>query len=106
MKDKLYREVSVSERLPQTEGGVIAICNPIDGLQQLYFQDGKFVDPEDDHPMPATAWLEEVKLPTEEEIRKERDAYSYSKLSGLFRDGWRFGVKYILESLKGVKDGI
>jgi|GEM_PF-1872141 len=106
MENKLYREVSVTDRLPLKNGGVIGICDSADGLQQFYFQDGEFVDPVDDYPMPVIAWLEEVKLPTKEEIRKVRNSYSWSHINPIFNDGWRFGVKFILEILKGGKDGI
>jgi hypothetical protein len=101
--DKLFRQVSVKERLPENNGGIIAICSPEDGLQQLYFKDGEFLDPMDDHPMKVTAWLEEVELPNYEDTRKARDAYSYSYLDP-FRWGWKYGVKHILSKLKGEKN--
>lgn len=144
MKDKIYREVSVTDRLLLKNKGVIGICDSADGLQQFYFQDGKFVDPVDDYPMPVTAWLEEITLdhiqdkreltatflvnsirlldeqgarhlvnelierfhllPTKEEINKVRDSYSWSHINPIFKDSWRFAVKYILESLKGVSN--
>jgi len=68
--NRLYREVSVKDRLPKNNGGIIAICSPVDGLQQLYFKDGEFLDPMDDRPMNATAWLEEFELPSDDEIEE------------------------------------
>jgi len=88
--NKLYRQVSVKERLPKNNGGIIAICSPEDCLQQLYFKDGQFLDPMDDLPMNATAWLEEVELPSTEIL----EALDYN---GGFKDG----VNWIINKLKG-----
>jgi len=101
---KLYREVLVTERLPKEEGNVIGICDPADCLQQLYFENGQFFGLEDDNPMPVTAWLEPIELPSEEELKKERDSYSYSNISLLFNRGWRYGANYIINHLKGGKE--
>lgn len=101
MENKLYRQVSVSDRLPQTEGRYLVKSHgewfSASYLEQFSFNE-EMLDCSG-----VTHWLEEISLPTNEEIRKERDAYSYSKISGLFRDGWRFGIKYILENLEGKK---
>lgn len=43
-------------------------------------------------------------LPTKEQINKVRDSYSWCHINPIFKDGWRFAVKYILESLKGVSN--
>lgn len=99
--NKLYREVSISERLPLKNSGVIGICDPADGLQQFYFQDGKFVDPADDYPMTVTAWLEEVKLPSDEEIKQEEyNNFIQSDRNHYFKDGFKTGANFILNKLK------
>lgn len=97
MENKLYQEVSVTDRLPQRSGYYLT------NNGKRLFSDHINVWQRKDNEGPVEWWLEVVKLPSEEEIRKERDAYSYSKISGLFRDGWRFGIKYILDNLEGKK---
>lgn len=100
MENKLYREVSVSDRLPQTSGSYLT------NNGKRLFSDHINVWQRNDNDKALEWWLEEVKLPSEKEINKARDSYSWCHINPVFKSGWRYGVKYILESLKGVKDGI
>lgn len=131
MENKIYQEVSVTDRLPQTEGGYFT------NVGLVNFHGVKFNDW-------VTWWLEEINLehiqdkreltatflvnsirlvdeqgarhlvnelierfhllPTKEQINKVRDSYSWCHINPIFKSGWRYGVKYILESLKGVSN--
>ncbi len=104
--DKLFRQVSVKERLPENNGGIIAICSPEDGLQQLYFKDGEFLDPMDDLPMKATAWLEEVELPSDVDIRNEAIFATNKSFDAMSDRYWIDGANYILNTLKGEKSNV
>lgn len=91
--EKIYRQVSVKERLPEKDGGIIAICSPEDGLQQLYFKDGEFLDPFDDYPMKVTAWLEEYTLETIQDKRELTATFLINSIRLLDEQGARHLVK-------------
>ncbi len=99
--DKIFRQISVNDRLPKNNGGIIAICSPEDGLQQLYFKDGEFLDPMDDLPMNATAWLEEVELPTYSEIDWKYPLNANQTHKTTLNVGCRTGAKWVIDRLKG-----
>jgi len=90
--DSVFIKVSTKDRLP-SESGLYLTNNG-----HVHFLSGckRFMgcDPQ--------WWLEEVELPNYEDTRKARDAYSYSYLDP-FRWGWKYGVKHILNTLKGEK---
>ncbi|WP_282638075.1 hypothetical protein [Sphingobacterium thalpophilum] len=95
--DKLFRQVSVKERLPEKNGGVIGVCSPEDGLQQFYFKDGQFLDPMDDHPMKVTAWLEEYTLETIQDKRELTATFLINSIRLLDEQGARHLVKELCE---------
>lgn len=68
----VFIKVPVSDRLPKQSGGIIGYCDTADILQQFYFDSKKgiFHDPLDDEetPMRVTIWLEEIELPTDDQI--------------------------------------
>lgn len=109
----VFIKVPVSERLPKESGGIIGYCDTADILQQLYFDSKKgiFHDPLDDEetPMRVTIFLEEIELPTEEEIRKaglgnftEDDINDvYGEFIDDDRRSFVNGANYILKKLKG-----
>ena len=97
MEKKLYKEVSVTDRLPQRSGYYLT------NNGKRIFSDHINVWQRKDNEGPVEWWLDVVKLPSEKEINKVRDSYSWCHINPVFKSGWRYGVKYILERLKGGK---
>lgn len=93
---KLFRQVSVKERLPEKEGMVV--CISADGQPFITLYNVGFAISSS-----AAYWLEEVELPTEDEILEyARDDYGledYDMEQDVFVDG----ANYILNTLKGEK---
>ncbi len=104
--EKIFRQVSVMERLPKIDQIVVGFWDefPDQCSKVVYGESGYWTEMNDysecDQP---NYWLEEVELPNYEDTRKARDAYSYSYLDP-FRWGWKYGVKHILSKLKGEKN--
>lgn len=99
---KLFRQVSVKDRLPEKPGvyntdlGKLEFStNPCYKNNGIWLKENYVNNPE--------IWLEEIELPNYEDTRKARDAYSYSYLDP-FRWGWKYGVKHILSMLKVEKN--
>ncbi|WP_418360126.1 hypothetical protein [Sphingobacterium detergens] len=91
--DSIFIKVPVSERLPEKSGPIV--CVHMDGdLFTTGYVKGLSIG------SAVTHWLEEIEIPTYEDTRKARDAYSYSYLDP-FRWGWKYGVKHILNVIKG-----
>ncbi len=91
--DSIFVKVPVTERLPEKDGPIACVT-----------EEGKLFITEYVRGISightVKYWLQEIQLPSAEEIKKARDAYSYSYLDP-FRWGWKYGVKHILSILKG-----
>jgi len=92
--DKLFRQVSVKDRLPEKDGMVV--CISFDGQPFITLYDvGISISSS------AAYWLEEIELPTEDEIleyaRDEEGLEDYDMEQDVFVDG----ANYILNTLKG-----
>lgn len=99
--NKLYREVSVIDRLPQTEGRYLVKSHgewfSASYLEQFSFHE-EMLDCSG-----VTHWLEEVELPTITVIRNT--AMENKDIAGYFEElAFETGANYILNKLKGVKD--
>lgn len=98
--DKIYRQVSVKERLPEIE----KYYHTNQGT--VYFDaDQKHFRVPFDPTYTITYWLEEVELPSDNDVFDEAhsqhdDAHEY--LAGLI-NGFTHGANYILKTLKGEK---
>ncbi|MFE2861006.1 hypothetical protein [Sphingobacterium multivorum] len=92
--DKLFRQVSVKDRLPEKDGIVVCISSDGQPFITLY-EVGISISSS------AAYWLEEVELPTEDEIleyaRDEQGLEDYDMEQDVFVDG----ANYILNTLKG-----
>lgn len=91
MKAKLYRTVSVRERIP-TETGYYHSIGKHGSKRVLWF------DVETGFCEPGSHWMEEVELPSEEEIKKESD-------KGWVRSHFQAGASFILNHIKGCENG-
>ncbi|WP_286778985.1 MULTISPECIES: hypothetical protein [Sphingobacterium] len=94
--DKLFRQVSVKDRLPEKEGMVVCISadgQPFITLYNVGFAISSY----------AAYWLEEVELPTEEDINWKYPLNSNELHKTTLNVGCRTGANYILNTLKGEK---
>lgn len=96
--DKLFRQVSVKDRLPEKSGvyntdlGKLEFStNPCYKNNGIWLKENYVNNPE--------IWLEEIELPSDEDIKSE------SKSKGDWYDIENFikGANYILNTLKGEK---
>ncbi len=94
--DSIFIKVPVTERLPETDGQIVCVTEEGKLFMTEYVQGISIGHT-------VKYWLEEIEIPTYEDTRKERDAYSYSYLDP-FRWGWKYGVKHILNIIKGGKN--
>ena len=93
--DKLFRQVSVKERLPEKPGvyntdlGKLEFStNPCYKNNGIWLKENYVNNPE--------IWLEEVELPSSEELKKAAENHS-------FTNAFKLGAQYILNTLKGEK---
>lgn len=96
--DSVFIKVDPKDRLPEKEG-IIPFVHVDGGVFTTYYSKGIDIGSSVEY------WLEEVKIPTDEEIKMVRDSYSYSKLSETFRWGWKYSTNYFLRLLKGEENG-
>ena len=85
MKTKLYRTVSVEERLPNGTGT---------GDYTVVFKDGSMSSDTDAYCDGVVAWLEEIELPSEEDI------IELAQKTSCVNQFWN-GAYFILSKLKG-----
>ena len=90
--ETIFRKVSVNERLPNKTGRYFCLGNVYGNLTSLFFNNQKrWMELQDEyHP---EYWLEEIELPTDEEIEKEgmkidsqeeiHDYYNHGKMVGM-----------------------
>ncbi|WP_286894920.1 MULTISPECIES: hypothetical protein [Sphingobacterium] len=87
--EKIYRQVSVKERLPETQGGYLTSVGLVNFHGTKF---NKWVD----------WWLEELELPTITVIRNA--AMENKDIAGYFEElAFETGANYILNTLKGEK---
>jgi len=103
MKDKLYREVSVSDRLPQTDGRYLVKSHG-EWFSASYLEQFSFHEEMMDCSS-VTHWLEEIKLPTEEEVKNHFPLISADRTyATTLAVGQRMGANWLISALKGVSD--
>ena len=94
---RIYRTVECSERLPETEGMYITST----GLMSF----SKTFNWINQHNYTIKApdwWLEEVELPSEEDIFNSTPHYRNDpELDDAFEDGYSLGASFILNHIKG-----
>lgn len=94
--DKLFRQVSVKDRLPEKDGIVVCISSDGQPFITLY-EVGISISSS------AAYWLEEVELPTEEDVNWKYPLNSNELHKTTLNVGCRAGANYILNTLKGEK---
>lgn len=89
MKTKLYRTVSVEERLPKHGGHFLTDI----GLVRFMINDKEWVDDKYITCNPNW-WLEEIELPSENDINNELDELPWDS-DEAFKEGANFIINYI-----------
>jgi hypothetical protein len=94
MEYKLYKEVSVTDRLPQTSGYYLT------NNGKRLFSDHINVWQQNSNEVPVEWWLDVVKLPNEAET------FDKANNEGSIEECWAFwnGFNFLKNYLKGVKD--
>lgn len=90
----VYRKVLVSERLP-SEDGVYIVKNENGSFECEYCKEYSFYDEFSDC-SGITYWLEEVELPTDQDIVNESNKLNTNERS----IGFENGANYVLNKLK------
>ena len=98
-KQTVFIKVLVDDRLPTVKGSIIGQCGDIPCLQQFYFDGKEFKDLFDDHPFPVKWWLEEIELPSEDELNEKSDLKKGSSM-WFHSQGFTQGANFILNHLK------
>ncbi|CDS93424.1 hypothetical protein BN1088_1431499 [Sphingobacterium sp. PM2-P1-29] len=98
MENKLYREVSVSDRLPQTSGSYLT------NNGKRLFSDHINVWQRNENEGPVEWWLEVVKLPTNEEIARKCGDIAIESGSVDIGSHFMRGIIFLTDYLKGGKD--
>lgn len=94
---KIYRQVHCSDRLPDVKGDYDTDCGSL-AYRVRINKWGYGV-----YSQPVKYWLEEIKLPTEEEIEQyisDNKADVEGPISELVNAGFRSGVEWLLSKLK------
>lgn len=101
MKDKLYREVSVTDRLPQTERRYLVKSHgewfSASYLEQFSFHE-EMLDCSG-----VTHWLEEISLPTNEEVARKCGDIAIESGSIDIGSHFMLGIIFLTDYLKGGK---
>lgn len=93
MKETIFKKVNVSDRLPK-ERSYVATVNTMGGIDTLYhIGDGEFTNSHVDTDTfnYIESWLEEIELPSEEEVIESCRGAKTSYING---------ANYILNKLK------
>lgn len=97
MKNKIYRTVSVEDRLPKHGGHFLTDI----GIVRFMINDKEWVY---DNYITCNPnwWLEEIELPTENKVHESIPHYRYdAELDHAFQDGYYIGANFILNHIKG-----
>lgn len=98
MKNKIYISVSCSDRMPKKDG-VYIVRTKLGLIKTSCFKNGGFVatkigGDEDKITSYIEYWLEEIELPSKEEIENMAEEFA-------FPNSVKSGANYILNKLKG-----
>lgn len=95
----IYRTVSVGDRLPETEGRYV-VFNHGQWHESDYCKQYSFHEEMTDC-SGVTHWMEEVELPTEEEMDKAGDEFSSMHIDGAFAfNAFMHGASFVINHIK------
>lgn len=104
MKYKTYREIQVSERLPEFEGIHTVVDVELNMFQAIYDKEFGF-NSEFEDCSGITHWIEPFELPTKQEIDFAADEYTQEHqfenphVKYLIDLGFKEGAKYIINTI-------